>query len=155
MRIPTAMVHLVGKGNMEGELVKWDFPMLSMVMVNLQNDQARGAADYAELTSIPEYMKRMVGGVKIWKKEKTVIVGGKERNVRSSAQWVLYPLISDQEKETVKDGKRYVKRQVSGYMERYFGTDQVVADLKKGKKGVERCKTKMRIVDEEEEYLRF
>jgi hypothetical protein len=155
MRIPTSMAHLVGKGKMEGELVTWDYPMLSMVLVNLQNDQTRGAAEYAELTSIPAYMKHMVGNVQICTKEKTRIVDGKERRVCVSYQWVLYSLISDQEKVTVKGGKKYVKRQVSGYMERYFGTGPVVANPKTDKKSAPKHKTRMRFIDEEEEYLRI
>jgi hypothetical protein len=155
MRIPTSMAHLVGKGKMEGELVPWDFPMLSMVLVNLQNDQTRGAAEYAELTSIPTYMEHMVGNVQICTKEKTRAVDGKERRATISYQWVLYPLISDQEKVTVRGGKKYVKRQVSAYMERYFGTGPVVANQKTDKKSAPKHKTRMRFIDEEEEYLRI
>lgn len=148
------MAHLVGKGKMEGELVPWDYPMLSMVLVNLQNDQTRGAAEYAELTSIPAYMEHLVGNVQICPREKTIVVGGKERRTSVSYQWVLYPLISDQEKVTVKVGKKYVKRQVSGYMERYFGTSPVVADQKAHKTSAKKHKTRMRFIDEEEEYLK-
>jgi hypothetical protein len=154
-KIPTSMAHLVGRGKMEGELVPWDYPMLSMVLVNLQNDQTRGAADYAEVTSIPAYMKHMVGNVQICAKDKTVVVGGEVRRARAPAQWVLYPLLSDQEKVTVKGGKKYVKRQVSGYMERYFGTGPVVETKKTSKKSAPKHKTRMRFIDEEEEYLRI
>ncbi len=149
------MAHLVGKGKMEGELVPWDYPMLSMVLINLQNDQTRGAADYAELTSIPAYMEHLVGNVQICPREKTIVVGGKERRTSVSYQWVLYPLISDQEKVTVRGGKKYIKQQVSGYMERYFGTGPVVANPKTSKTHGKKHKTRLRIIDEEEEYLRF
>lgn len=120
MKIPTCMERFVGPGEMGGDLQIFDYPLLSMVMVNLQNDQARGAGDYAELTSMPEYMRHLCGDVKICPSIKTHIVNGQERRVRSSGCWVLYPMISDQEKVTVRRGTRYDKAQVSRYIERYF-----------------------------------
>ena len=154
-KIPTYMERFVGKGKMEGDLVLYDFPMLSMVMVDLQNDLTRTAAEYAEVRSIPNYMRHMVGDVQICPKEKMVVVGGKERKAIISHQWVLYPLVSDQEKRTVRGGKKYVKRQVSGYMERYFGTCPVVEVAKKTKADSGKHTTLMRIVDDDEEILRF
>lgn len=136
-------------------MVVCDFPMLSMVMVDLQNDLTRTAAEYAEVRSIPNYMRHMVGDVQICPKEKMVVVGGKERKAIISHQWVLYPLVSDQEKRTVRGGKKYVKRQVSGYMERYFGTCPVVEVAKKTKADSGKHTTLMRIVDDDEEILRF
>ena len=155
MMIPTSMAHLVGKGKMQGEMVVCDFPMLSMVMVDLQNDLTRTAAEYAEVRSIPNYMRHMVGDVQICPKEKMVVVGGKERKALISHQWVLYPLVSDQEKTTVRGGKKYAKRQVSGYMERYFGTCPVVEVAKKTKADSGKHTTLMRIVDDDEEILRL
>lgn len=149
------MVHLAGKGKMEGETIVYDFPMLSMVMVNLQNDQTRGAVDYNEVTSIPAYMRHLVGNVKICPRVKTIVVAGKERRASVSYQWVLYPLLSDQEKVTVRGGKKYVKRQVSGFMERYFGTGPMVETKKKVETGTKKHKTLIRIIDDDEEILRF
>jgi hypothetical protein len=97
----------------------------------------------------------MVGDVQICPKEKMVVVGGKERKALISHQWVLYPLVSDQEKRTVRGGKKYVKRQVSGYMERYFGTFPVVEVAKKVEASARKHKTSIRIIDDDEEILRF
>lgn len=138
---------------MSGDLVPYDYPMLSMVMVDLQNDQTRGAAEYAELRSMPAYMKHMVGDVQICTRTETMVVGGKTRKTTIAHQWVLYPLISDQEKVTFRGGKRYVKRQISGYMEKYCGMGAMVATPKPHKKVEGKRKIRIRIVDDDEEVI--
>jgi len=153
-KIPTWIERFVGPGEMSDKTIICDWPMLSMVLVNLQNDQARGAVDYNELRVMPKYMEHLVGNVEICTSEKTCIVDGKERMARSGAIWVLFPMISDQEKITIKKGVKYVKPQISKYMERYFGTGPVVANPKTDKKGAPKHKTRMRFIDEDEEYLK-
>jgi hypothetical protein len=137
MKIPAAMEHLARPGEMSGKLEVYDFPLLSMVMVNLQNDQAQGAGDYAELGVMPEHMKHLVGDVQVCPSVKTHtvrikcgngIIDEQERRVRSSGQWVLYPVISAQQKVTVRGGKTFVKKQFSGFVERYFSPAKVVED---------------------------
>jgi hypothetical protein len=127
-RIPDCMARMVGKGQMSNETVVYDYPLLSMTMVKLENDRAPIANDYAECRELPEYMRHLVGNVEVCTSEKTHIVNGQERRVRSGAIWVLYPTISDQEKVTVKRGKRYEKKQVSAFVERFFSPAKVDED---------------------------
>jgi hypothetical protein len=153
--IPTYMERFVGPGDMSDKTIVYDYPMLSMIMVNLQNDQTRGAADYSELKVMPKYMKHLVGNVKISKKEKTVVVCGKERRVRAPAQWVLYPLISDQVKITTVGGKRYAKRQVSTFIEKYFSPSKVDEDQVDPVAVKAKPRARLRIIDDDDEYLRI
>jgi hypothetical protein len=127
-KIPTYLARMVGKGRMSEDLQIFDYPMLSMTMVKLENDRAPIANDYAELRELPEHMRHLVGNVQVCTSEKTHLVNGQERRVRSGAIWVLYPTISDQEKVTIKRGKRYEKKQVSNFVERFFKPSKVVED---------------------------
>jgi hypothetical protein len=127
-RIPDYMARMVGKGRMNEDLQIFDYPMLSMTMVKLENDRAPIAGDYAECRELPEHMRHLVGNVDVVTSTKTHMVAGQERRVRSGAIWVLYPTISDQEKVTVKRGKRYEKKQVSAFVERFFSPAKVDED---------------------------
>lgn len=129
VKIPDYLARMVGKGTMSNKTIVWDYPLLNMVMVNLQNDDSVGAYRYAILTHIPKYMRHMVGNVKAQKFVDEVETEIGVRRVRTPATWVLYPIVFDSEKVTVKNGKRYVKKQVSAFTERYFAIREKEEDF--------------------------
>ena len=129
VKIPDYLARMVGKGTMSNKTVVWDYPLLNMVMVNLQNEDSVGAYRYALLTHIPKYMRHLVGNVEVQEFVDEVETELGVRRVRTPATWVLYPIIFDSEKEIVKNGKRYVRRQVSAFTERYFAIKEPVEDF--------------------------
>lgn len=129
VKIPDYLARMVGKGTMSNKTVVWDYPLLNMVMVNLQNEDSVGAYRYALLTHIPKYMRHLVGNVEVQEFVDEVETERGVRRVRTPATWVLYPIIFDSEKEIVKNGKRYVRRQVSAFTERYFAIKEPVEDF--------------------------
>lgn len=129
VKIPDYLARMVGKGTMSNKTIVYDYPLLNMVMVNLQNDYSVGAYRYALLTHIPKYMRHLVGNVKVQKFVDSVETEIGVRRVRTPATWVLYPMIFDLEKEVVKNGKRYVRRQVSAFTERYFNVKEAEEDF--------------------------
>lgn len=129
VKIPDYLARMVGKGTMSNKTIVWDYPLLNMVMVNLQNEDSVGAYRYALLTHIPKYMRHLVGKVKVQQFFDAVETEVGVRRVRTPATWVLYPMIFDSEKEIVKNGKRYVRRQVSAFTERYFTVRESVEDF--------------------------
>ena len=129
VKIPDYLARMVGKGTMSNKTVVWDYPLLNMVMVNLQNEDSVGAYRYALLTHIPKYMRHLVGNVEVQEFVDEVETERGVRRVRTPATWVLYPIIFDLEKEIVKNGKRYVRRQVSAFTERYFAIKEPVEDF--------------------------
>jgi len=129
VKIPDYMARLVGKGTMSNKTIVWDYPLLNMVMVNLQNDDSVGAYRYAMLTHIPKYMRHMVGKVKVQEFVDEVETERGVRRVRTPATWVLYPMIFDSGKTVVKNGQRYVRKQVSAFTERYFAIKEKEEDF--------------------------
>ncbi len=129
VKIPDYLARLVGKGTMSNKTIVWDYPLLNMVMVNLQNDDSVGAYRYALLTYIPKYMRHLVGKVKVNKFVDLVETEVGVRRVRTPATWVLYPIIFDSEKKSTRNGKPYIKKQVSAFTERYFAVKETEEDF--------------------------
>jgi len=125
------MARFVGAGEMSDKTIVYDYPLLCMNMTNLQNDLTPIAIDYNELRILPEHMKHLVGNVQVCTSEKTHMVAGQERRVRSGGIWVLNLVIVDKEKTVTRRGKTYDRRQVSPFTERYFSDskqDKMVED---------------------------
>jgi len=129
VKIHDYMARLVGKGTMSNKTIVWDYPLLNVAMSNLQNEDSIGAYRYALLTYIPPYMRHLVGNVEVQEFVDEVETELGVRRVRTPATWVIHLIIFDDEKESIKRGKRYVRRQVSAFTERYFAIKEPIEDF--------------------------
>lgn len=128
-KIPPWLARLVGEGTMSDKTVVWDFPMLNLFMVNLQNDDAVGAFRYNKLNYMPEYMKHLVGDIEIVPFVDAVEVSGKVRRVRTPATWVLVMSITAESRIYYKNGKQYVRKQFGTFFEKYFNGPKKAEDF--------------------------
>jgi len=120
VKIPDYMARMVGKGKMSNVTMKYDYPLLFLSLTNLQNDEAVGAYRYNLMTHIPSYMRHMVGDVKPVEFCDTVETELGSRRVRTPAVWVLDMVLCDAEKEIVRNGKRFVRNQISTFTRKFF-----------------------------------
>jgi len=131
-KIPSYLAHMVGPGRMSDKVIPWDYPCLSISMVNIQNERAQIALDYTEVRTLPDHMRHLVGDIEVCSREKTHVVGGQVRRTRSPSVWVMTFTILDRERVKVVRGKEFAFKQVNGFVERFFSPvadDDIVIKL--------------------------
>lgn len=129
IKIPPWLARFVGKGTMSNETVVYDYPMLNLSMVYLQNDYAVGAYRYNQLNYMPAYMKHLVGDIEITPFVDAVEVAGRVRKVRTPATWVLFMTITAESRTYFKNGKKYVRKQFGAFFEKYFSSPEKAEDF--------------------------